>query len=255
MAIDFSFIEDETLRKQAEEQYEADQKEVLEAAAKAQEAAIEEAVSGLKSNNEKLLNEKKKLQEKFKGITDPEEALAALQLIHENEDIQLIKEGKIEEVIAKRTSTLISEHEAQMEELSANLKTLTEESSKYKSLFQTKVIEDTLREAAIKAGVMPEAVSDVLMRGVTVFTLSETNEVEARNEKGELLKKGGIVVNPNNWVEGLKETHPYYWPPTVSAGISGAGGADSDTMDKLAELAKAGKIDEYRKLRKKMTGN
>lgn len=247
--MNFDFIEDPELRQKAIDAYKVDQEEK-----KAEtQRMIDEAITGLKTKNDQLLDEKKKLQEKFSGINDPEEALEALRLIQENEDIQLIKDGKIDELLAKRTSALTAEYDAKIAELTDQLGTTSEEASKFKSMFQTKMVEDTLREAAIKAGVRPEALSDVILRGNSVFSLSDTNEVEARDQNGNLLKVDGIVVNPSNWVDGLKETSPHYWPASEGAGASGAGaGADSDTMEKLAEYARTNQMGKYNELRAKM---
>lgn len=252
----FDFIEDPELRQKAIDQYEASMKEVTESI----DAKIDEAVSGLKAKNEELLGEKKAIQEKlaqFSEITDPEKALEALRFIQENEDAQLIKEGKVDELVEKRTSNLRIEHEKQLNELKEQLEEVAGAKSKYETLYKTKIMDDAMREVAVKAGVRPEAITDVLMRSKEIFSLAEDGTLEARDENGKLLKNDkGNVITPVVWLEGLKETAPHYWPS--SSGVGARGGNitnDADLTAKLAQYAKEGNMDAYRKLRAKMAAN
>jgi len=168
----FDYIEDPALKAKAEEEYNASIVTINGGVQK----KIDEAVSGLKTKNDEILGEKKKLQDmldKFKDIKDPVKALEALQLLDQNEYAQLIKDGKFEEVLEKRVSTATSRLTAVIDELNGKLEVSNKEGSTYKSKYQTKVIEDDIRAAAIKAGVRPEALADVLMRGINVFSLSQ----------------------------------------------------------------------------------
>ena len=104
--MDFSFIEDEALRTQAEEAYEADKK----ANGEDIESKINEAIEGLQSKNEELLGEKKTIQEKlqkFADIEDPEKALEALKFINESEEAQMIRDGKFDEHVEERRAQLL----------------------------------------------------------------------------------------------------------------------------------------------------
>jgi hypothetical protein len=246
--MDFSFIEDPEMRAKAEQEYQ----ESIKAAVEENVAkAVEAEVSGLKAKNEELLTEKKKLMENFKDL-DPEKAKEALKFLEENEEARLIQEGKFEEIVEKKTSQIKSDYEARQIELQKQIEDLQGTSTKYKTMFETKVVEDTVRETALKAGVRPEALTDVLMRGNQIFSLGEDGSVEARDMQGNLVKIDDIVMTPDNWVKSLKESAPHYWPPSQSAGASGASGNAGDVMKKLADLAAKGNMVEYRKLRKKM---
>lgn len=252
--MEFSFIEDEELRTQAETQYKAEKEEED----KLIQAKIDKAVEGLSSKNDELLSEKKKIQEKlqeFSQITDPQKALDAIKFLEENAEAQLIRDGKIDELIAKKTSVMRSDHESAVKELQSRLNELTEVSSEYKTKFQTKVIEDALRNEAVKAGVLPQAVEDILMRGKSVFSLAaDTAEVEARDANGNLLKNDkDIVITPKVWVESLKNISPHYWPQSMSAGAFPGSSSSSDVAAQLEALAKKGDFAGYRKLREKMT--
>ncbi|MGW8179102.1 MAG: hypothetical protein ACWGQW_10105 [bacterium] len=249
----FEFIEDEKVREQAVAELNAQIEEVN----KGVDNRISEAIAGLKTKNDELLGEKKKLQaiaERFKDIDDPEKAREALKLLEENEFAQLIKDGKIEEVIEKRISTATGAANEKIEQLEVALDLATQGQSKFQSLYNRKMIDDEIRKAAVHAGVRPEAIEDVLLRGATVFSLSEDGQVEARDSKGNLLKnKDKMVVTPSVWVDGLKETSPHYWPGSAGADLGGAHSANlPDQQRKLAEAAEGNNQSDYRKMRQKM---
>jgi len=249
----FDFITDEAVRAKAEETFNKQIEEVN----KSVSSKIEEAVAGLQSKNTELLSEKKSFQEKlakFAEITDPEKALEALKFINENEDAQLIRDGKVNELIEKKTSQMRIDHETALKVLQEQLAETSNMATTYKSQFEKKMIDDSLREFAIKAGVRSEALVDVLSRGGHVFKLANDGTVEARDAKGNLLKNDeGNVVTPSVWIEGLKTGSPHYWPPSTGADARGGGyGDNSDVMTKLAEYAKAGKMKEFNELRAKM---
>jgi hypothetical protein len=99
--MDFEFIEDEGLRAKAKEAFETQMQKTNEKF----KLQMDEEVSGLKTKVDELLGEKKTIQEqlaKFGDITDPEKAAEALKFLQENEDAQLIKDGKIEAIIQPR---------------------------------------------------------------------------------------------------------------------------------------------------------
>lgn len=249
----FDFIEDEAVRSKAIEQYEAQMKEVNESV----QSKIDKAVEGLQNKNKELIGEKKSIQEKlaeFKDITDPVKAMEALKFINENEDAQLIRDGKVGELIEKRTSTMRIEHDNAIRELADKLEATSTAESTYRNLYETKVMDDAIRAHAVQAGVRPEAVSDVLLRAKSMFSLDKEGGVEARDAKGNLRKNdAGNVVTPGVWLEDLKRTSPHYWPASEGAGaVGGSLGADADVTARLADFAKRGDMKSYKALRKKM---
>jgi hypothetical protein len=275
--MDFSFIEDETVRTKAEADHKAELSASLETVKTEMQAdfttkmesgvktAVDEAVKGLKDKNSELLGEKKKFQEKmksFEGINDPEAALEALQFIEKNEHARLLKEGKIDEVIGNSTKKLTDTYEKKMADLEAKfeaqvadiesggkseIQRLQEELTKaqesattFQSKYQVKTVEDSLRDAALAKGVRPEAVADVLLRGNAVFSLGDDGAVEARDADGNLLKSGTKLMTPDLWVDDLKKSAPYFWPGSKGTGADGgAGGGGGASGDLTEQIAKA----------------
>ncbi len=248
----FDFIEDEGVRGQAQEAFDGQMTVVNDSI----QTKIDEAVGGMKSKNEELLDEKKKIADRLKefaDIEDPELAREALKFIKENEDAQLIKDGKIEEVLEKRTSQLRSDHDAIVSDLQKELQDSNLVGHNYKQMFENKTVDDSLRDAAMAAGVLPEAIESVLLHGRSVFSVGKDGTVESRDPEGTLRKTDkDMIVNPKNWVEGLKKSDPYFWPGSVGSGASSGGkGGDSDIMDRMSDAAKRGDMKTYRRLREK----
>ncbi len=253
--MDFTFIEDEELRTQAEEAYTISMQTVTEGI----QTKIDAAIEGLQNKNVELLGEKKAVQEKlakFADITDPEKALEALKFINENEDAQLIKDGKIGEIIERRTSTMRIEHENALTDLAEKLESSLTGETHYKGMYETKVMDDAMRAVAVTAGVRAEAVPDILLRAKSMFSLDDKGEPEARDSGGKLKKNDdGNVMTPGVWLEDLKVTSPHYWPTSRGSGAVGGNlGADADTTAKLADLVAKNDMAGYRALRAKMQG-
>lgn len=252
---DFDFIEDKGLREKVENAHKLEVDELTVNLTNASKTAVEDAVSGLKTKNTEILGEKKTLQEQlktFEGI-DPKKAKDAMEFHEKNKDAKFLEDGTVEELIEKKTSQLTSDHETVVTELTTKLGEAQAHGQNYQTLFESKVIDDGLKEEAIKQGIRPEALNDVVMRGRGVFSLDESKQIEARDSEGKLaVTEDKKVLTPKNWITGLKETSPHYWPNSESAGAHGGpGGADSDYTAKLADLAAKGDNAGYRALRDK----
>jgi DNA-directed RNA polymerase subunit F len=251
----FDHIEDKEVRAQVIEAHEAELKAARETMMTDLEKKIEEATSGLKNKNKELLDEKKKIQETLKNFEniDPEKAKEALEFLETNAEAQMIKEGKINELIDRKTSQMKSDHEAALAEVMANLEETSTKATTFEKLYKTKMIEDGLRDAAVKAKVRTEAVDDIILRGKREFSLAQDGTIEARDHDGKLKKTlDDKVLTPSNWIDGLKKTSPHYWPDSTGIGARGRYSTDpNDYNAALADAARSGDINAYRKLRKK----
>jgi len=251
----FDFIEDADLREKAENAHKIEVDQLTIDLTNANKTAVEEAVSGLKAKNTELLDEKKVLQttlKKFDGY-EPEKVKTATEFYEKNKDAEFLKDGTVEELIEKKTSQLISDHETVVTELTTNLTEAKTHGQMYQELFESKTIDDGVREEAIKQGMLPTAVEDAVLRGRSVFSLDENKQIEARDSEGKLaVTEDKKVLTTKNWVEGLKITSPHYWPNSKGAGaFGGGGGEDGDDMVKLQAAADSGDAAAYRKLRDK----
>lgn len=251
----FDFIADEEVRAKVIDLHKLELDEISVNHTNDLKVKLEEAVLGLKTKNSEILNEKKILQDSlkvFEGI-DVKKAKEALKFHEENKDVEFLKDGKLEDLIERKTSTLKSDHETVMKELSNKFEAASTQGSLYKTLYESKVIEDALRDEAIIAKVRPEALVDIILRGRGVFSLDEKKQVEARDSEGKLAKTtDDKVLTVKNWIEELKASSPHYWPGSEGAGAhGGTPGSTDDYTAKLADAARKGNMDLYRKLRAK----
>jgi hypothetical protein len=174
----------------------------------------------------------------------------ATEFYKKNKDAEFLKDGTVDELIEKKTSQLLSDHEIAVTELTDKLTEAQKHGTNYQSLFESKVIDDGLREEAIKQGVRPEAINDVILRGKGIFSLDESKQIEARDSEGKLaITEDKKVLNTKNWIEGLKVTSPHYWPGSEGAGAFGGQGNNDDYYTRLQAYADAGDMVGYRKFR------
>jgi len=250
---DFKFIEDADLREKVENAHKLVVDDLTVNLTNAAKTQVDDAVKGLKTKNAEILDEKKTLQESlksFEGI-DVKVAKTAMEFYDKNKDAEFLKDGTVEELIEKKTSQLTSDFETQLNELNTNLTTAKEHGSLYQKLFESKVIDDGIREEAIKAGMLPTAIEDAVLRGRGIFSLDDNKQIEARDAEGKLaVTEDKKVLTTKNWIEGLKETSPHYWPNSEGAGAHGRNaGAEGDYLAKLQAAADSGDMEAYRKIR------
>ena len=222
------------------------------------DAAVATAVASHTDKNKTLLDEKKTvqsmlnaLQEKW-GDLDPSEVKTVMELFANNADAQLIKEGKFDEVLAKRTDKLIAEHTEVVTELNKKIEELETSSTGYKSKYENKVTDVALRQAASGAEVVNTAIDDVVSRGQSIFTVDENGDLEARDKDGNLIKIEDKLLTPALFIEGLKVSAPHYWPGSAGsdAGGAGSGGIGATDIDVRAkDAASRGDMKTFRKLR------
>jgi hypothetical protein len=211
-------------------------------------SAVDETTLELKSKIDELIGEKRSIAEKmreFEGI-DIEKAKQALEIVEKNDVVKRIADGKFDEILEEQTDQLRAQFESEKQELMESLTKREREALELKQKLDNTIISDTLRSHATKAGVLPDAVQDVLIRGRQIFGVSEDGKVEARDEEGKLRKIDGKVLTIERWLETLPK---HYWPSSESVFIKGSAGG-SDYEEKLTSALKRGDMALYRKLRK-----
>jgi len=211
-------------------------------------SAVEDQTAELKAKIDTLIGEKRSVTDKmkeFEGL-DVTAAREALDMIQKNDMVRRIADGKFDEVLAEKTDQLRTQFE---DDLGTVKQTLEEEKLKSSALataLDNTRIDAALRKAAVKAGVLAEALDDVIARGRPIFSVSGGGEVEARDAEGNMIKIEDKILTTARWIETLPR---HYWPSSDSANISGSSsGAELD--EKLSAALKSGDMALYRKLRK-----
>ena len=213
------------------------------------EKAADASVAGLKTKNAELLGKLKEttgkltqFESQFEGV-DIDAVKGLLSKAGQDEETKLLTEGKVEEVFNRRTERLRGDHTKQ-------IKALTERAEKAESFaakFQGKVLGDAVRGAALKAGALPEATDDIILRAKGVFSLSAEGEAIAVDEDGSpiLGKDGKTPLTPLEWAESLRESAPHLWPR--ASGTNAPGGGGGQAALKRSEMSATQKRDYQRK--------
>lgn len=179
--------------------------------------------SALESERKRANNEekaRKELAQKFEGL-DADEIRGLLEKMGTDEERKLMKEGKIDEVVAKRMEKVTKAHEKALAAAMLKVEEATQRAGKY----EQQVLDNHVRAAATKAGVHATGVEDALFRARTIFKLDGEGNVVQLDADGKpvLGKDGKSNFGPAEWMESMKETAPHWFP----AGSTG-GGASGD---------------------------
>lgn len=191
------------------------------------QAAVDEAVKGLKDKNAELIKDKKELKDELGSLKSKVDGLdldaikVLLDKSNQDEESKLIAEGKIEEVIQKRTEKMREEHE----KLLKAEKERADKAETYANKFRQSVIQGQIVQAAVEMGALSEATADIAFLAQSQFSLNENGKAVAIDANGEVVigKDGSNPVTPKEWVEGLRENKPYFWPKANGSGSPGSG--------------------------------
>lgn len=161
---------------------------------------------------------RKELEKKFEGL-DADEVRKMMEKIGGDEEAQLIKSGKLDEVVARRMEKANQAHKKALEDLAKARDAEKARADK----FSQRVLDNHVRAAATKAGLHPNAVDDALFRARTLFALNEDGDaVQLNNGEVVMGKDGKTPFSPGEWLEGMREQAPHWFPAGNSGGNAGA---------------------------------
>ena len=207
-------------------------------------------VTGLKTKNTELLDEKKTLQTKLENVPSDKE-LEEFKAVKNNIDnslyAKLISEGKLDEVVDSKVERIIADNKTKEVEFKSVITKLRDENEILKSDHTDYVLDDTIRKVALKAGVTANAIDDVARRAKGLFSIDPDRTIVARNIDGHLIvTKDEKTLTPEIFVAELKESAPHFWPQSKSAELQG-----SLNDSNLIKAASSGDIDSYLQRRRK----
>lgn len=215
----------------------------------AKQTAASEA--GLVAKRDELLGENKALKEKLLPFADMDEQsitdLRALQAqVSDAHEKNLLKEGKIDELIDRRLKASTDNFEKQRKEMETESTSLKALLGKSNEKVASLTINASLQDEAAKAGARPEAIEDIIRSGRDVFKLDDELKPVPRGPDGEILKnKEGEVITPALFVDDLKKTKPYYFPGSGGGGATGGSGEIAEG-DFTITKTEANDVEKYR---------
>ncbi len=201
-----------------------------------------------RTNNKALMKDKEELEhlkEKFKDI-DPvkvKEYEGQLAKINAMEEGELLKAGKIDEVIATRTKRMREDYESQINAKDKLLKTTTEEKEAFKSKLGVTLIDaEVQRVINDVAKPREKAVPDILGRAKTLWSVDEKGNIVARNADGkQAFGSDGEPLTLKEWSQGLLKEAPHLFESAAGGGAGGGtagnGGGNGKQIDGNDPLA------------------
>ena len=186
-----------------------------------------EDVSGLKGALEKERATVKKLKgdlqntiDRYKDI-DPEKAREAQATLQKMEENKLLDEGKVEELLAKRTERMKADHANQLAAINKQIDTLKMENQGVQSRLSELLIDGSLRQAATKAGVHDSAVEDIVLCGRRVWKLVDNVPTPFSGENIIYGKDASKPVDMVEWISSLQPDAPHLFKPSGGGGATG----------------------------------
>jgi hypothetical protein len=207
------------------------------------DARVNESVTGLKAKNSELLgtlkerNDKlKEFEAKYEGL-DPVAMKSILKRFTDDEEAALIAKGEIDTVLTKRTERMQADH---LKKLQAEAERAQRAEGKASKL-AARTLSAAIKDAALKAGALPEAMEDIVLRGGPLWRLNDEGEPVAMNGDEVILSKDGKTpLTTQEWAESLRETAPHLWPKAQGTNAPGSGsgarGGKTMTEDAFQQL-------------------
>lgn len=178
-------------------------------------AAVAKEVEGLKAKNQQLIDKLKEAQgfkSQFDGV-DVESVKTLAQKLKQDEELQLLAEGKHDVLFERKVEPLKQKYESELAEYKSKL-----------AKRDAATLNVGLLANISTSGVDPQAVEGVLAIAKGKFNALDDNlNPIAKDENGEVIYgASGKPLTPQEWLNQLRETNPFYW------GVAQGGGARSN---------------------------
>lgn len=174
-------------------------------------ATAKDKVNEFRTNNTELMKKNDDVTNKYSHIDL--EAYADMQSQAKlNKDKKLIDEGKIDELLEARTQDLREKHLKEMADLQDLSKLQTKQISAY-------VIDDAVKTAAIKLGVVETGVDDLIARAHNMFQVKEGKAVSLDAQGNTIFAEGkNESMGVEEWVTGLADKAPHLFKSSNGSG-------------------------------------
>lgn len=147
-----------------------------------------------------------------------------------NEQLEALKAGgafdeeKMEPIIQSRVRQALGPIEREKTTIQRKLDEATKkivekdgEVGTLKSTIVSGTIERAVSDAAIKAKLLPTAITDAVMRARQIFEVTEDNRIITKDNSGST---PGLA--PDEWFKEQIEKAPHWWPASVGGGSQGS---------------------------------
>ena len=184
-------------------------------------AAATAKVTELETTGATTAKELKALKDTW-GDMDAKKVKALMDKLGADEELQLIADGKVDEVIERRTSAVTTTMQSKIDAITGELDKASTARDEATEKLNRLIVSHAVRSGATEQKVVGTAIEDVLARAVSVFKVNEEGAVvPVDNSFG---KDGKTPLSPGEWVDGMREKAPHWFPQAQGAGARGGGG-------------------------------
>jgi len=198
---------------------------------------FKEKLDEFRTNNRALFKDKEGLEKmlaKFKDV-DPDkyrEAMKALDVLNQYEESQLIKDGKLEEVLSRRTTAMQSEFMTQIEALKAANADALNQKQTYQQQLGSLRVEALANKALGKVGrVRNSAITDALNRANNVWKLDDAGNISAHINGKQAYGKDGEPLTVDEWARNLLKDAPHLFEKGGGGGGEGSSQSSDSSND------------------------
>lgn len=187
-----------------------------------------------RDNNRTLHQTKQDLEaklEKLKGVDleEYEKGRALISKLDEDEEGQLIKAGKIDVVINKRTDKMRNEHQTTVQTLQKQLDVMKGVNQTVTQRYHQRLLRESVAGIVDQVGVLrsPKALDDIVNRAVGNFKIDENERVVPI--KDDYFNKEGQAMTLKDWATELVTDAPYFFEASSGGGAQGGSRTKAQT--------------------------
>lgn len=181
-----------------------------------------------RTNNRTLHNSVEAMKKKLdalKGI-DPAkyaEAVEALDKLGGMEEAELLRAGKLDEVVEKRTTAMRSDFETRAKAQKAALETASTERDTLRGRLSSLLIDSSMRDQLAKVGrLRPAATGDALSRARTAWKVDGEGKLISTDAGGnQLYDKKGDPMTMETWAQQLLQDAPHLFEKSKGGNADG----------------------------------
>ena len=200
---------------------------------------VMQELNALKSNNEKLVAEKRRMSEKMNSMEEGKKQL--IDKMKTAEEKRLIEAGDFDSLVQMKSQQALQAKDDALRDAERKLDEITRQN-------EAMHIGSLARDAAIQSGVRPEAAEEVQLIVRERFKNIDGKMVGFDTKGNELLNQKGEQMGISEYIQSLAPTKSYLFSPTQGGGAPGANGnaptgvkrSDMTTEQKSAYVAKHG---------------
>lgn len=182
----------------------------------------------------------------YEGL-DPEKARAALETMQKIDEQKLIDAGKMDEVLAQRTTRMVSDFEGQISALNKSLEEERKSGGVYKEKLSTVVIDNSLQSAVgAVATVRKGAMQDILSRGRNVWSLNEDGTPVPTGSDGKVMygKDGKSTLSMEEWAQSLVDEANYLFEGSKGGRAGGGMGKSTSQSAEVVSVQDQSRLND-----------